>query len=234
MMRTICLVLLLSAGCARQGPVESQPPQRPVVADSVVAVPTVESEAALNPATDFGVRVLERAVAPDTPALEPIERFGVAPRPQIAMVRVLDPSLTPRVNHLPPTPLPAGIVAMRPAPPAERVPPDLGAGASAVPAKPKLPVPAVSTKRSRDVNLPPPLSTLGRPMGDRVGFEDPTTDFGNAGIARPPVKVPYAPASFVKLGIPNPFELAEQIKPTVSPPDQPGLAPVPVNPRRVK
>jgi hypothetical protein len=234
MMRTICLVLLLSAGCARQGPVVSQPPPQTVVVDSVDAVSTVERETALNSADDLGDRVLERAVAPDTPALEPIERFGVAPRPRIAMARVVDPNLTPRVNHRPPTPLPAGVVAMPPAAPVERVPPDLGAGARAVPAKPKLPVSALSTKRSRDVNLPPPLPTLGRPVGDRAGFEDPTTDFGNAVITRPPVKAPYAPASFLKLGIPNPFELAEQIKPTVPPADELALTPVLVNPRRVK
>ena len=123
---------------------------------------------------------------------------------------------------------------MRPAPPVERVPLDLGAVPSAVPAKPKLPVALVATKRSRDVNLPPPLPTLGRPVRDRVGFEDPTTDFGNAVITRPPVKAPFAPAPFLKLGIPNPFELGEQIKPTISPADEPGLTPVPVNPRRVK
>jgi len=234
MMRTVCYVLLVSAGCSRQVPVASQPAPQSVVADPVGAAPTVESGLALNSASDLGGRALERAVAPDTPALEPIERFGVAPSPRNAMVSVIDPNLAPKATHLPLSPLPAGIVAIRPAPPTERVPTDLGAGASAVPAKPKLPVALVATKQSLDVNLPPPLPTLGRPVGDRVGFDDPTTDFSIAVITRPPVKAPYAPAPFLKLGIPNPFELVEQIKPTVSPADEPGLAPVPVNPRRVK
>ena len=233
MMRTIGLVFLLSAGCSRQGPVVAPLPPQTVVVDSFVAESTVEHEASHSP-TDLGGRALERAVAPDTPALEPIERFGVAPRPRNGIVRSIDLKLTQPLHHLPPTPLPAGIVAMRPAPPAERIPPDLGVGANAVPGKPKLPLSIVATKRSRDVNLVPPLPTLGRPLADRAGFDDPTTDFGTAVIARPPLMAPYRPASFLKVGIPNPFELAEQIKFTISPADEPGLSPVPVNPRRFK
>jgi hypothetical protein len=116
----------------------------------------------------------------------------------------------------------------------ERVPTNLGAGAGQVPEKSKLPVKATPTKLSRDVNLPPPLPTLGRALRDRVGYEDPTTEFGNAVITGPPVKPPFAPAPFLKVGVPDPFELGDQIRPRISPAAEPGLTPVTVNPRRVK
>jgi hypothetical protein len=78
------------------------------------------------------------------------------------------------------------------------------------------------------------MPTLGRPAGDRVSLEDPTSDFANAAIVSPPVRVPLAPASFLKVTLPDPFELGEQVKPKVAPADEPGLTPVPVNPQRIK
>jgi hypothetical protein len=75
---------------------------------------------------------------------------------------------------------------------------------------------------------------LGRPAAERVSLEDPTTDLANTAIVEPRVKVPFVPAAFLKVGIPDPFELSEQINPATSPSSEPGLTPVPVNPRRVK
>ena len=84
------------------------------------------------------------------------------------------------------------------------------------------------------MNLPPALPKLGRPLNERVSLDDPTAELGNAAIANPVVKVPLTPAAFLKVGIPDPFELGDQVKPKVAPADEPGLTPVPVNPRRVK
>jgi len=89
-------------------------------------------------------------------------------------------------------------------------------------------------KRARDVNLPPAMPTLGRPAGDRVSLDDPTSDFANAAIVSPPVKVPLTPAGFLKVTLPDPFELGEQVKPKVPPAAEPGLTPVPANPRRIR
>jgi len=114
------------------------------------------------------------------------------------------------------------------------VPGDLGRGASAVPAKPALPIAKVVTERARDVNLPPALPTLGRSVIERMSLDDPTSELGNAAIVAPVVRVPLAPAGFLKVGIPDPFELGEQVKPKIAPDAEPGLTPVPVNPRRVK
>jgi hypothetical protein len=104
----------------------------------------------------------------------------------------------------------------------------------AEPTEPPRPAAPGITERARDVNLPPAMPTLGRPAGDRVSLEDPTSDFANAAIVAPPVKVPLAPASFLKVSLPDPFELGEQVKPKVPPANEPGLTPVPVNPLRIK
>jgi hypothetical protein len=118
--------------------------------------------------------------------------------------------------------------------PQEKVPFDLGRGADMVPAKPSLPIAAGIAERARDVNLPPSMPTLGRPYNERVSLDDPTSEFANAAIVAPDVNVPLKSAEFVKVGLPDPFELGEQVKPKVPPTSEPGLNPVPVNPQRVK
>jgi hypothetical protein len=94
--------------------------------------------------------------------------------------------------------------------------------------------PNAQTNRSRDVNVPPPLPAMVRQVVDRAGFEDPTTDFANALVTGPRVRLPFSPAPFLRVGVPNPFELAEQIKPVIPRTAEPGLTPVIVHPRRVK
>ena len=78
------------------------------------------------------------------------------------------------------------------------------------------------------------MPTLGRPFTERVSLDDPTSELANAGIVAPSVKVPVAPASFLKVSLPDPFELGTQVKPKVPPTAEPGLAPVVVDPARVK
>ncbi len=114
------------------------------------------------------------------------------------------------------------------------MPVDFGAGADGAPAKPVLPVAVVETERARDVNLPPPAPVLGRPATDRVSLDDPTGEFGNAVVVAGAVKVPLAVSGFQKVAIPDPFELAEHVKPKVPATAEPSVQPVPVNPQRVK
>jgi hypothetical protein len=78
------------------------------------------------------------------------------------------------------------------------------------------------------------MPTLGRPLTERVSLDDPTSEFATANITAPPVRVPVAPAAFVKVSLPDPFELGDQIKPKVPAAAEPGLTPVAVDPRRVK
>jgi hypothetical protein len=232
-MRLILIAALAAAGCSRS----SRSEDVTTSAANSVAVPPSITGPAVQGSQEHASRhdiVLARAVAPDTPALPPVERFTLAPRPRETQPHIPELDVVARSKLAPLPVIPPRLVGFTPAPPAERVPPDLGNGSQAVPAKPNLPVAKAATKRSRDVNLPPPLPMLGRRVGDRVGFDDPTADLGNAAIVQSGTKVPYASSPFLKMGIPDPFELAEQIRATIPREHEPGLTPVGVNPRRVK
>jgi hypothetical protein len=233
MTRVLCFLFLLQAGCARRAAVDTEPPGEPHGIPSDVTSLSVSAESHVDTG-DLGERLVARAAAPDTPALPPIERFSSSPVPRSPSDWLVDPDSSQRVKLSPPPTSATLPIAARPAPPAEGVPPDLGAGARTVPAKPKLPVAPAATKRSRDMNLLPPLPPLGRPASDRVSLEDPTTEFGAAVITKPSVKIQLAPAPFLKVTVPDPFEFSEQIRPTIPASSEPAPMPVPVNPRRPK
>jgi hypothetical protein len=183
---------------------------------------------------DLTGKAVVKAVAPETPALTPTERFGTAPKPRPVPAKITNPESIVKANYMPPPLLLAKSNGVAISPPREQVPFDLGRGADAIPTKPTLPIAAAITERARDVNLPPVMPILGRPLNDRVSIDDPTSEFANAAIVSPTVKVPLASAEFVKVDLPDPFELAEQVKTKVPPPAEPGLKPVVVDPQRVK
>jgi hypothetical protein len=139
-----------------------------------------------------------------------------------------------KASYVPPPILTVKSTSVTVSPPQEKVPFDLGIGADMVPAKPTLPIAAVITERARDVNLPPSIPILGRPLNERASLDDPTSEFANAAIVSPGVNVPLKSSEFVKVTLPDPFELGEQVKPKVPPAAEPGLSPVSVNPQRVK
>lgn len=211
-------------------PVPQPAPVQPLpVAPMPHAAPTV-----FEYPTDLGGRAVVKAVTPTIAPLKTGEMFGTAPLARTPPARLLDPEILTKAEYTPPPVLPPKPAEVKPVAPPERVPLDLGARTDAVPAKPTFPVAAGITERARDVNLPPAMPTLGRPPADRVPFDDPTTDAGHAAVVAPVVKVPFVPAGFLKVVVPDPFELGEQIKPKVPPAAEPGLAPVVVNPQRVK
>jgi hypothetical protein len=205
----------------------------PVVVPASQGQPKPPEPAAFEYPADLGGKSVAKAVAPDRPALA-AERFAARPRPRKLPTRLLDPEPIPRGNYSLPPLLPKKAASVKPVAPPERVPVALGAGADAVPARPTFPVAAGVTERAPDVKLPPAMPTLGRPLTERVGLDDPTAEAGNAAITSPPVKVPLAPAAFLKVSVPDPFEFGAQVKPKVPPAADPGLAPVVVDPQRVK
>ncbi len=183
---------------------------------------------------DAGGAAVAKVVAPNVAQPLPVEKVALAPKPRAVPARVLAPDPPLAANYALPTLLPPKPVAPNPAAPAERVPFDLGARADAPPAKPVLPVAAVVTERARDVNLPPPAPVLGRPLFDRVGLDDPTAELGNAAAVGDAPKVSPGASGFVKVSVPDPFELGEQVKPKVPPTAEPLVVPVTVSPARVK
>ena len=156
-------------------------------------------------------------VAPDVVGPLSGERTRAVPKPRTVPNRVLDPDATTGASYAPPSIPQPKLAALKPVNPPEKVPVNFGAGADDVPAKPKLPVAPVVTERARDVNLPPPAPVLGRPVPDRVSLDDPTSELGNAEVVAGAVKTPLAPSGFQKVTVPDPFELADQVKPKVPP-----------------
>ena len=183
--------------------------------------------------SDLTGQALPRVVAPQIPVKLPGASFGTEPQPRPVPAKILDPEVNSRTRYALPPILPAKSTAMKPAAPPEKVPINFGAGAS-VPPKPVLPVAAVVTERARDVNVPPPAPLLGRPPGDRVPFDDPTSELGNATIVAGGEKVPLGVSGFLRITLPDPFELGAQVKPNVPPAAEPSAAPVTINPQRVK
>lgn len=185
-------------------------------------------------APDLTGQALPRVVAPPVPAKLPDERFGAAPKPRPVPAKYLEPESAPRASYAPPPLLPAKPGATTPTAPPEKVPFSFGTGADDLPAKPVLPVAAVVTERARDVNLPPPAPALGRPLADRVPLDDPTGEVGNAVVVAGTVPVPLGVSGFLKVVVPDPFELGTQVKPSVPPAAEPAVVPVEVSPQRVK
>lgn len=183
---------------------------------------------------DEAGKLLPGVVRPAMPAMPAAERLGTAPKPRPASKALSEPDTLPKLVYSSPAlnvPRPA---AAAPTAPPERVPFDLGYGAAAVPAKPALPeAPGIAVK-ARDVNLPPDLAPLGRLVPDRASLDDPTAEPGNAVVA---TKSPFPAlgiAAFIRVAIPDPFELGDQVKGKLPPATEPSPAPVPVNPQRVK
>jgi hypothetical protein len=200
-----------------------QPPTKPEPPPPTFAFPADRTGTALA-----------RVVTPDVTRPLPAERFGAAPKPRSVPGKVLEPDATAPASYTLPPALPPKPTSTKPGAPPEAVPLNLGAGADGVPAKPVLPVAAVATERARDVSVPPPAPVLGRPLNDRVGLDDPTSELGNAVVVGSAVKVSPAASGFVKVAVPDPFELGAQVKPKVPATAEPSAAPVTVNPQRVK
>lgn len=185
--------------------------------------------------SDLGGKTVVHAVSPEPPALSPAERFGVSPRSRSVPAKILNPELTPKTHYVPPHIESVSFSSQTVVPPREPIPTDFGRSTdSFLPARPTLPIAAAMSERARDATAPPAMPTLGRRANERVSLEDPTSDVANAAIVAPPVNVPLTSAAFLKVTLPDPFELGEQIKPVVPPAAEPAAVPVIVDPRRVK
>ena len=230
-------VAVLSPAVAIENPItEPQPVQtlEPKALTTAQPPKPPESPPEFEYPADLSGKAVVKAVTPETPALRPTERFGLAPKPRVIPAKILNPESPVKASYALPPILPAKSSGVTISPPREQVPFDLGRGADMPPAKPTLPISAAITERARDVNLPPAMPILGRPLNERVSLDDPTSELGNAAVVVREVNVPLGSADFVKVTLPNPFELGEQVSPKLPPATEPGLSPATVNPQRVK
>lgn len=230
--RDIVPVVLANTDTAAPRPQPKPDTPTPAPAEPPATPKTATTEFAFPP--DLAGRVLPRAVAPAAPAEPAVVRLGQTPCPRTPPAALLAPEPPLRVSYSPRPVLPKKSAGFRPVPPAERVPATLGVGAEAVPQKPALPDAPGLNIPAPNVNTPPPLPMLARPLPDRASLDDPTTEHGNAVIANRSEVPELGTAWFLKVGLPDPFELAGQVAPKVPPAAEPALTPVPVNPQRPK
>lgn len=247
-MRTI-LAFALIAGCGCNRSKTAEPVAVAVTPDPTpeVVVVAVSAPAAVEVApqptpvmpsfafpADAAGAAVSKVLTPPAPPPPPTERFGAAQKPRDVPARVMEPDTGSRAALQPPRIALPPSAAVKPVPPRESLPVEIGMNAQGVPAKPKLPDAAVPTPRARDVNLPPELPILGRQANDRAGLDDPTVEAGHAVIVLPLVSVPLPAALFQRVALPDPFEFGEQVRPKVPPGAEPSAVPVPVNPKRPK
>jgi len=246
-MRLVCSfawVAVVAVGCHRESPpappavaaVEPAPePVAPVVPVPVAVQPTPPPPPPPPPVfpfpNDTAGKELPKVVAPRAPAPLPIERLGTAPKERAPSAAVSADFLG-KLAYTPPPALPKRSAGFAPHAPAEHVPFDLGVGAAAVPARPTFVVQKAEPVRAPDVTQPPPLTSLARQVPDRASLEDPAAEPAGAVIVNRVVSPAVGVAEFWRVVLPDPFELAAQVKPVVPLGADPGLAPVTVSPMR--
>jgi len=71
-----------------------------------------------------------------------------------------------------------------------------------------------------DVEQPAPLPMLAVPVPDRTSSDDPTADFSSAAVQSAAAPVRAAPAPYVKLSVPDPFENRDVIRLRQTPPEK--------------
>ncbi|QDU19557.1 hypothetical protein [Urbifossiella limnaea] len=237
---------VVALGCGREAPSPAVAVAEPAVAPVAPAPAAVAAQAPQPPAplpqppapppvfpfpTDTAGKELPKVVAPQPPAPLPVDRFGAAPKERAPAAAVRPDSLG-KLAAVPPPALPKRPAGFAPHAPAERVPLDLGVGADAVPARPSFAVPPVEVVRAPDVTQPPPLASLARQVPDRASLDDPSAEPAGAVIVNRVVNPAVVRAEFWRMVLPDPFELAAQVRPVVPPAADPGLTPVTVNPMR--
>jgi len=227
------ILALLLAGCSsssvpQPGQAEEPPVPKlvsPVVESPVSTVQKLDTTATANTKpnqptvpplpypTDLGGQAVSNALAPVPSTPAPLFMPQVSPKPRVSGVERGElplPKVAPKI-----VPLPSGKASnSKPSPPAERVNPDLGEGVMIDPRQYKL---TTSPVQFRPVPQAPKLGAddlpvLSRRVDDRASLEDPTSELSTTRIVNTPVPKPMIQVGFLKLTIPDPFELLEQLR----------------------
>lgn len=244
----------LSTGCGRESPAVAPVAVAAAEPKADAGVPAPATTTAVNPTpavvqpapapqppappplfpfpADLSGKELPKLVTPKAPAPLPVEKFGTTPKVRVAPPRVVEPDALGKLAYTPPPALPKRPAGFAPHAPAERVPLDMGVGAADVPARPSFVVGPPAPIPAKDVNAPPPLASLAKQVPDRASLEDPSAEPAGAVTVNRSVNPAFDRAEFLRTILPDPFELAAQVKPVVPPAADPGLTPVPVNPMR--
>ena len=175
-----------------------------------VAVPTPPIAEAVSFALpdDLGGKVVARTTGPTAPPAPTLAATS-QPRPRTSDIDRGEIPLPPTGMSVPGLPM-RSAQQPRPSPPTESLPTMLGGETMLVDAK--LP----ETPGVRAPAVPPPgaadVPATARQLPDRAPLGDPTVDLVGERVVATPLPSPEFRPWFVKFGVPDPFELAEQLK----------------------
>lgn len=82
----------------------------------------------------------------------------------------------------------------------------------ALPTRPPFYAGELVRERGTEVEFPPPLPTLGRPLTDRVPLDDPTLGASLEAALTAPLPVRTTPVPYERLRIPEPFPLRQPLQ----------------------
>ncbi|MBX9580947.1 MAG: hypothetical protein K2X87_11615, partial [Gemmataceae bacterium] len=119
---------------------------------------------------------------------------------------------------------PGAVTAGKPAIKPPAVPAGFGSWAAAAPPRAALPNPPGVTARGPDMAALPPPAPTARPAPERPSADDPVAAAGDAAVTRPAAVV-LGVAGFLRVVIPDPFELAEHVRFAGPPAVQPAVVP---------
>jgi hypothetical protein len=230
---TGCGLALLLAGCnsssvPQPGTAEEPPVPKlvtPIVESPATGVSKLETTSPITSKltqptvpplpypTDLGGQAVSNALAPVPSTPAPLFMPQVSPKPRLSSIERGELPLPKVAAKI--IPLPAGKASSsKPSPPLERINPDLGQGVTIDPRQYTL---ASSPVQFRSVPQTPKLGAddlpvLSRRVDDRASLEDPTSELSTARIVNTPVPRPMIQVGFLKLTIPDPFELLEQLR----------------------
>jgi len=215
----IPIVALGVIGCGRSQPTEPAPTATPVIAapltDDIRPAAPAQATTPAKPVdppvvlpSDAGGKAVAKALV-DSPPLPPEAPTVKTPKPYSS---ALDRGELPP-PAVPPRPLPPSGVstqtAAKPSPPAQgpllsKFPGPLPEGKQSD--RPLVKAPSPSNPRAADV----PQMAWARQ--ERASLDDPTADLSAVRVIETPLPIPAIQLPFLRMFIPNPFELAEQLK----------------------
>ncbi len=231
-LRPLALAAVVAvAGCSRGEPAAPEPatpvavivaidespaPVAPPVPPPVTVVP-------YRPMTDLGGKAVAAATAPQSPAPLPLPAVK-APRPRVSAIdRGELPAVAPPLG-MQALPLAPGRAA-RPSPPPEGLPAEFGLATIQETGSLKLP----ETVSLRPPTPAPPLTAgdlprQARQRPDKPPADDAVEEIVAAQIVFTPLSRPFVREIATLLRLPDPFELAEQLRRQPTPPVAPADA----------
>ena len=235
-LRPLALTLVVAAaGCSRGEPAAAEPatPVAVIVAVDETPAPLAPPAPAVapvavpptpyRPMTDLGGKAVAAATAPSTPAPPPLPTVK-APKPRASAIdRGELPAIAPTLG-MQALPLAPGKAA-RPSPPPEGLPADFGLATVQETGSLKLP----ETVSLRPPTPAPPLTAGDLPRQARQRPNTPPADDAveeivAAQIVLTPLSRPFVREIATLLRLPDPFELAEQLRRQPTPPVAPADA----------